>query len=82
MVVLLGSIFPDFPAITNEGETTMHEYIGNSWTILFSHPHDYTPVCTTELARAAQLAPKFTERGVKMIALSCNDVESHKGWIK
>jgi len=75
-------IFPDFHAQTNEGDISMHQYIGDSWCILFSHPHDYTPVCTTELARAAQLAPKFAERNVKLIALSCNDVESHKGWIK
>ena len=53
-----------------------------SWCILFSHPYDFTPVCTTELARAAQLAPEFAKRGVKMIALSCNEAETHNSWIK
>jgi 1-Cys peroxiredoxin 6 len=78
---LLGEVFPNFTAMTNEGEIKFHEYVGDSWCVLFSHPADFTPVCTTELARAAQLAPEFAKRGVKMIALSCNDVESHKGWI-
>ena len=79
---LLGKIFPDFTALTNEGTIKFHEYVGNSWCILFSHPADYTPVCTTELARAAQLAPEFAKRNVKMIALSCNDAETHNGWIE
>lgn len=71
-MVLLGEIFPNFTAITNEGEITFHDFIGNSWCILFSHPHDYTPVCTTELAKAAELVSEFEKRDVKMIALSCN----------
>ena len=82
MTVLLGQVFPNFNALTNEGPINFHEFIGNSWCILFSHPSDFTPVCTTELAKAAQLAPEFARRNVKMIALSCNDVESHKIWIR
>ncbi|CAF0799408.1 unnamed protein product [Brachionus calyciflorus] len=81
-MVLLGHIFPNFKAITNEGEIDFHEYVGDSWCILFSHPHDFTPVCTTELARAAQLSEEFSKRNVKLIALSCNDVNMHKDWIK
>lgn len=73
-MVLLGDIFPNEKLVTNEGEFNLHDYIGDSWCIFFSHPHDFTPVCTTELARAAQLAPEFAKRNVKMIALSCNDV--------
>ena len=57
-------------------------FLNVSWAILFSHPADYTPVCTTELGRVAELAPKFEKRGVKLFALSCDGVESHKGWIK
>lgn len=71
-MVLLGELFPNFTALTNEGEINFHDFINNSWCILFSHPHDFTPVCTTELARAAQLTPEFQKRGVKLIALSCN----------
>lgn len=81
-MVLLGHIFPNFDAVTNEGQINFHEFIGDSWCILFSHPHDFTPVCTTELARAAQLAEEFTKRNVKLIALSCNDVSMHNDWIK
>jgi len=81
-MVNLGDEFPNFEAETSEGKIKFHEWLGGSWGILFSHPADYTPVCTTELARVADLAPKFRSRGVKMIALSCDDVESHKGWIK
>lgn len=81
-MLLLGDVFPDIKVHTNEGEMDMHEFIGNSWCILFSHPNDYTPVCTTELARAAQLSGEFAKRNVKPIGLSCNDIESHHGWIK
>jgi 1-Cys peroxiredoxin 6 len=81
-MILLGDIFPNFHARTNEGEIDFHDFIGDSWCILFSHPHDFTPVCTTELARAAQLHPEFARRNVKMIGLSCNDSEMHKEWIK
>jgi len=72
---------PNFKATTDQGEVQFHDYIRDSWTILFSHPADYTPVCTTELAKAQSLAPEFGKRGVKMIALSCDDAESHRGWI-
>jgi len=81
-MVNLGDIFPNFSADTTEGRIQFHDWLGDSWAILFSHPADYTPVCTTELGRAGQLVPEFKKRGVKMIALSCNDMESHHGWIK
>ncbi|GFN77523.1 peroxiredoxin-6 [Plakobranchus ocellatus] len=81
-MVNLGEEFPNFTASTSEGDIKFHEWIGDSWAILFSHPADYTPVCTTELAKVVTLEPEFKKRGVKLIALSCNDVESHKGWGK
>nr|DAC74100.1 TPA_exp: peroxiredoxin-6 [Thraustochytrium sp. LLF1b] len=79
---VLGSVFPDFEVDTTKGPIKFHEYIEGSWAILFSHPADYTPVCTTELGTVAKYADQFAERGVKLAALSCDDVESHKGWIK
>ena len=82
MSVLLGQIFPNFDANTNEGPINFHEYIGDKWCILFSHPHDFTPVCTTELSRAAQLSDEFAKRNVKLIALSCNEADMHNDWIK
>jgi len=78
----LGVVVPNFKAETSSGPIDFHEWIGNSWAILFSHPRDYTPVCTTELGRAAQLSNEFQRRGVKMIALSCDTADSHRGWIK
>lgn len=80
-MVNLGVIMPNFKATTNQGEIQFHDFIKGSWAILFSHPADYTPVCTTELSHAQKLAPEFQKRGVKMIALSCDDAESHCGWI-
>merc|ERR1712193_277316 len=82
MSVKLGDVVPNFDADTTEGSINFHEWIGNSWAILFSHPADYTPVCTTELGRVQKLIPEFKKRGFKLAALSCDDVESHKGWIE
>lgn len=78
----LGSIAPDFKADTSNGPIDFHKYIDGSWAILFSHPDDYTPVCTTELGAFAKLEPEFAKRGVKLLGLSANNTESHKGWIK
>ncbi|KAF2856781.1 thioredoxin-like protein [Plenodomus tracheiphilus IPT5] len=78
----LGSTAPNFKADTTQGSIDFHEFIGDKWVILFSHPEDYTPVCTTELGAFAKLEPEFTKRGAKLIGLSANTVESHGGWIK
>ncbi|KAF9172337.1 hypothetical protein BGX21_008444 [Mortierella sp. AD011] len=78
----LGSIAPDFKASTTKGEFQFHDYIKDSWVILFSHPADFTPVCTTELGAVASLQKEFDRRGVKVIGLSANDLDSHAEWIK
>mmetsp|Transcript_45709 Transcript_45709/g.114561 ORF Transcript_45709/g.114561 Transcript_45709/m.114561 type:complete len:221 (+) Transcript_45709:37-699(+) len=80
-MVNLGITVPDFEAPSSEGPISFHKYIEGSWAILLSHPADYTPVCTTELGYMNKCLPEFTKRGCKVMALSCNDVESHKGWI-
>ncbi|XP_070531736.1 peroxiredoxin-6-like [Ptychodera flava] len=82
MGINLGDEFPNFKASTSSGDIKFHDWLGGSWAILFSHPADYTPVCTTELGRVGHLVPEFQKRGVKLIALSCDGVESHKGWIE
>lgn len=81
MGLLIGSTAPDFEQASTQGAIRFHEWIGDSWAILFSHPADFTPVCTTELGRAANLAGEFEKRGVKMIAISVDPVESHEKWI-
>lgn len=81
MTVRLGDIAPDFEQDSSEGTIKFHEWLGDSWGVLFSHPADYTPVCTTELGYTAKLKDEFAKRNVKAIALSVDDVESHKGWI-
>ena len=78
----LGSIAPNFTADTTTGPINFHDFIGSSWVVLFSHPEDYTPVCTTELGAFAKLEPEFAKRGVKLIGLSANTVENHDGWVK
>jgi len=81
MSLRLGDIAPNFKAKTSEGDIDFHEFLGNSWGVLFSHPADYTPVCTTELGKTASLKSEFDKRNVKVVALSVDSVESHKGWI-
>ncbi len=81
MSLRLGDKAPNFQAKTSEGPIDFYEYLGDSWGVLFSHPADYTPVCTTELGKTASLKSEFDKRNVKVIALSVDSVESHKGWI-
>jgi len=81
MSVQIGSIAPDFTQESTEGTIKFHEWIGNKWCVLFSHPKDFTPVCTTELGAAAKLKGDFEKRNCKMIAVSVDDVKSHQGWI-
>ena len=81
MAIRLGDDAPNFTAETTEGTINFHEWLGNSWGILFSHPKDYTPVCTTELGTVARISPEFKKRGVKVIAISVDPMDSHKGWI-
>ena len=82
MSLRLGDIAPDFTQDSSEGQINFYNFLGDSWGILFSHPADYTPVCTTELGFTAKLKDEFIKRGVKAIALSVDNIESHQGWIK
>jgi len=82
MRLKLGETAPNFQAETNEGNIDFYEYLGDGWGVLFSHPADYTPVCTTELGRMSQLQDEFTKRNAKILAVSVDSAESHRGWIK
>jgi len=82
MSIRLGDIAPDFTAVTTEGTINFHEWLGDSWGLLFSHPADFTPVCTTELGRTAALQGEFQKRNVKAIAVSIDPIDSHHEWVK
>src|SRR6187549_2530460 len=81
MALRLGDTAPDFKANTTKGEISFHEYTGDNWSVLFSHPADYTPVCTTELGRTAQLKDEFAKRNVKVLAVSVDPLDKHQGWV-
>jgi alkyl hydroperoxide reductase subunit AhpC len=80
MTLQIGDIAPDFVADTTEGRIRLHDYIGDSWVVFFSHPKDFTPVCTTELGSMAAMKPEFDQRGVKLIGISVDAVEDHQRW--
>lgn len=82
MALRLGDTVPNFTQASSLGEINFYDWAGDSWVVLFSHPKDYTPVCTTELGAVARLKPEFDKRNVKALALSVDDVDSHLGWIK
>ncbi|HDZ55333.1 MAG TPA: peroxiredoxin [Pseudomonas xinjiangensis] len=82
MTLQLGEIAPDFTVDSTEGTLSFHEWLGDSWAVLFSHPADYTPVCTTELGAFAKRKSEFDKRGVKLIGVSVDPLESHTGWAK
>src|SRR5256714_5819711 len=78
----IGDTAPDFEAETSQGRIRFHEWIGNSWAVLFSHPKDFTPVCTTELGYMARIKPEFDRRNVKIMGLSVDSTGHHEGWAK
>ena len=82
MALQIGDTAPDFEADTTEGRISFHDWIGDSWAVLFSHPKNYTPVCTTELGYMAKIKPEFDRRGVKIVGLSVDPVAAHAGWAK
>src|SRR5687767_7354342 len=82
MALQIGDTAPDFEAETSEGRISFHDWIGDSWAVLFSHPRNFTPVCTTELGYMAAIKPEFEKRGVKIIGLSVDPLENHEQWLQ